>query len=331
MELAPEQQSEITEVLARHPIGIKYKTLWDKCKTFDSELELSQVMHRMIQLGLVFKKFDLYFKEGQTPPEQAPKPEPVRRTSKMKPASVQYNEDTDIPSDDGDADDEDADSDEDLEVAAHEKIDKAEKRVIVRPVGLTPVAEVNAQAEQQKKNGNTQRTRSAGAALLAIYKLRDCRPLTLDDLVFFTGSSKTTLYAAMQRAISAGYVLQDRSGRHPLFKWSDKFKYPFDKWKATDDRLMANTINDWKAKEGLLVKAGTPVDEAEEGVEVETSTSQSEQERLTLAQFGVLVPKEPVHRASATLAHIDSQIQIHEAQLATLRSIREFMLASEPA
>lgn len=100
----------------------------------------------------------------------------------------------------------------------------------VKPIVSTPVC---------LPFGELSRSKSLGAAALALFKWRAEPALTLDDLVEITGAKKTVLYAVMAKLVDLEYAdKNDTDFRRPYFKWSGKFAYPFSKHLTTDDELL---------------------------------------------------------------------------------------------
>lgn len=217
MELSPEKEDALRLVLGQHPIGISTDAIFAKCDAFEDRADLAKCLHLAKNQGWVHSKDGKHFlvtlakdfdttatpKIEQVAPVVSEKVEPVEETPAIDPSTV-----VGVPE--------------------------------TRTVDASPAFKSGELKPARLPFGDLQRSRSLGAAALALFKWRAESALTLDDLVEITGSKKTSLYAVMTKLVDLGYANKnDEDFRKPYFKWSGTFAYPFVKMLETDNELLA--------------------------------------------------------------------------------------------
>lgn len=215
MEISSEKEDALRLVLGQHPIGISADALFSKCEVFEDRADLAKCLHLAKNQGWIHSKDGKHFL-----------------------VTLAKNFDTTAKP-----------------TASVVETPAAPKEVVVeQPAVLTTVIETSdtrtvdaspafKSGELKKARlpfGDLHRSRSLGAAALALFKWRAESALTLDDLVEITGAKKTSLYSVMTKLVELGYAdKNDADFRCPYFKWSGVFAYPFVKMLETDNELLA--------------------------------------------------------------------------------------------
>ena len=215
MEISSEKEDALRLVLGQHPIGISADALFSKCEVFEDRADLAKCLHLAKNQGWIHSKdgkhflvtlakdFDTTAKPTASVVETPAAPKEVVVEQPAVLTTVIETSDT-------------------------------------RTVDASPAFKSGALKSDRLPFGDLHRSRSLGAAALALFKWRAESALTLDDLVEITGAKKTSLYSVMTKLVELGYAdKNDADFRCPYFKWSGVFAYPFVKMLETDNELLA--------------------------------------------------------------------------------------------
>jgi hypothetical protein len=250
MELSTDQEDELRSVLAQHPIGISTEALWAKCKTFGEKQELSLGLHAAKHQGWMYNKSGLHFlvttskdyADTIQPTPTSSKEDPwAASKAKFEPKSLRETfPETSFKVVPGKHDEVPADSGPNTKVAlVVESPTDVLKEIATMSTQQVQASTQVVQGDKRLPFGDLHRSKSLGAAALALFKFRAEPALTLDDMVAITQCPKTSLYSVMTKLVEQGYAdKNDTDFRKPYFKWSNKFAYPFDKTLATDTELL---------------------------------------------------------------------------------------------
>lgn len=87
--------------------------------------------------------------------------------------------------------------------------------------------------------GTLRRCRPGGSIALFFYRHREQHPITVPLLQHLLPEVPyPTLYSTLTRLVNAEYLTVDKSSLPHLFKWSGKYRYPFDGVQAGDEKLL---------------------------------------------------------------------------------------------
>ncbi len=322
MELSHEQEAELKSVLASHQNGISYADLCEACYSFEDLPDVSRALRTAVNLGIAYKDGKLYYDlDGYNKLRAEPDPsEPVKvkAESKTSKSSVEPSAETVEPAVDpvteeikkllGTNDSTEAESVEPEEPAA-KVIQSKMKRTYVAPLQTPDTAKA-------KVNGNLRRTKNLGAAAMALYKFRNERPLTLDDLSMLIGLPKTALSGVMSKLVDAGYASKSGPVRYPEFSWSDNFAYPFDQYSTEDSSLVLHTVVSWKRQTGQAVETENTAVAAAPATQIVVPdipvNGTSIQESVRPQNIGLLAVQQ-----------VDLEIQMLQQQIEGLLRVRE--------
>lgn len=233
MDLEDNHFEEVYGILFKHPHGLEFQPLYQKCKSFPEGVDLSRCLHRASQQGNIFKSAGIYklttekYKDmsgGQEPPTEEEKSDPITEAIKelvAKDSSIPKLPDT-----------------QPIQTEPEPK----PARVIRSTIQRTKVGSISGkQSIESKGFGNLQRSKTLGGTALALYKARDTvAGLTMEDLIEWTGSTKLCLYQVLPKLIERKYIVRDGvpRSRSVRYRWSGNFRYPFVQWEKEDDELL---------------------------------------------------------------------------------------------
>lgn len=332
MDLEESHYEEVYQVLFTNPFGLEFQALFNKCKSFPEQTDLSRCVHRAGQQGNVVKKNGIYklttekYKEmsgGQEPPVEEEKLDPITEAIKELVAK-----DPSIP------------KLPEQPVAEPESKPKP-TRVIRSAIQRTEVKPItNKPPLEAMPFGDLQHTKTMGGIALALYKARDITMgLSMDDLIEWTGGTKMSIYQTLPKLIARQYVVREgvSHSRHVRYRWSGNFRYPFAKWEKEDDALLKypsllafENRGDHTTRTVTVPPdqvSPTDVDQERPSGDMAVSVSDKQCELPDLsvgfAQWGPRIPASP----ALTRTYIDLQLKSLQAQADVLLHLREHMLA----
>lgn len=162
--------------------------------------------------------------------------------------------------------------------------------------------------------------------------------MCLDEIVELTGATKTSLYPALTKLISLGYIEKDSTVfLRPLFHWTGKFTYPFKRFDTHDvDLLRFKTVSDYRNFKNAVtaqVYQSAPTETSDVGktaiVEPKVNTvSDSVSDPVGVSAprtYGTptFIPPKPNTKIEEALRLIDVQLEFHRHQLCTLTTLRD--------
>lgn len=330
---------EVYDILFKTPLGMPFAALYKQCKLFPEETDLSRVLHRAGQQGNVLKKNGIYrlttekYKEmsgGKEPPAEEPVVEatPVKAkptldiTAEIK-ALLEKNPETKAVM--GTVTE---------PVASAEPI--REPKVIVSSVKRTEVPK--AKVDVELPFGDLQRSKAMGGAALALYKVRSSDIyLTLSELSEWTGCNNIVLSQRLAVLVDRRYIEKDNSlgARKPRFKWAGNYRYPFDKYKETDDELVnfKNALA-WSERHGSVKAITVPPDQVDNTAKTNADSSRNMashdaviNDRVPNVSGGFPVWGNQVPGSGIDAAiFIDLQLKSLQAQMDVLLHVRKTMM-----
>lgn len=257
MHYTPAHSDEIIKILQKHPEGIGFQDLYKQTTLFVDTTELSSTIHRTTQLGLMYKKDKLFFLTVNPLAEPAQKSDPVteviRELIHKDPAVKKHIEQAKVEP-----------------VKEPKVVATQEKLTEVKPLVAEPT---NCFAEKQEKEpnkpapingkplGNFQKGSGIGQIAYAFYRFRLHGSLSINDaleLIQKRDITKSTKDQSMFILRREGFIeLVDKKER--LYKWSDKYAYPFSSMKPEDTQLLRFTPEEYKEH---ITKAKAPAVES---------------------------------------------------------------------
>ena len=279
---------EVYSILFKTPLGMPFAALYKQCKLFPEETDLSRVLHRAGQQGNVLKKNGIYrlttekYKEmsgGKEPPTE----EPIVEPPVAKPSVVKSPVQKEKPKHDIDAEikallEKNPETKDVMGTVTEPEVPAEpvrEPKVIVSSVKRTEVPK--AKVDVELPFGDLQRSKAMGGAALALYKVRSSDIyLTLSELSEWTGCNNIVLSQRLAVLVDRRYVEKDNSlgARKPRFKWAGNYRYPFDKYKETDDELVnfKNALA-WSERHGSVKAVTVPPDQVVIPENIKSSSS----------------------------------------------------------
>ena len=338
MELSHEQEAELKSVLASNPDGISYVAICESCYSFEDLPDVSRALRNAVNLGIAYKEGKLYYDlDGYNKLRSGGSESPAEPTA---PESSQV---VDTPVVDTPVVDTPAEPDpvtaeikkllganSEIESVQPVEVAVSEPKVVQSSVKRTVVAPLQTPDNAQPKvNGNLRRTKNLGAAAMALYKFRNERPLTLEDLSLLIGLSKIALSGVMSKLVDAKYAIKSGAVRYPEFKWSGNFAYPFDQYSTEDSSLVLHSVISWKRQTNQSVELA----EAADYTAAEPATQPEARERyliqsaenIELNGSGPSSITEAKNSNVGLLAiqQIDIEIQMFQQQIESLRRVRD--------
>ena len=321
MELSADHEAELKSVLAANPNGISYTALCEECYSFDSLADVSKALHQAVNLGIAYKEGKLYYdlagynKLRADDDEQKQTPQTQTAVSDQTPTATDpiTEEIKKLLGETAVVEEPEAQPQ-----AQPKVITSSIKRTVVAPLAVSDTAVVPI-------NGNLRRTKSLGAAAMALYKFRKERALTLDDLSMLTGTAKTALSGVMSKLVDARYAVKSGSVRYPEFKWSNVFIYPFETYSTEDSSLVLQSAASWRQMTGQAANSAESHKEREAniGVDAESCTNSLN----VVSQTAECTTPHAGHTSVVALAvqQIDMEINMCLQQIESLRRVRDRM------
>ena len=271
---------EVYDILFKTPHGLPFAALYEQCKLFPEETDLSRVLHRAGQQGNVLKKNGIYrlttekYKEmsgGKEPPAEevivevpaAKKNKPAIDINAEIKALLEKNPETKAV----------------MGTIAEPKVVEPvhEPKVIVSKVKRTEVPK--AKVDVELPFGDLQRSKAMGGAALALYKVRSSDIyLTLSELSEWTGCNNNVLSQRLAILVDRRYIEKDNSLglRKPRFKWAWNYRYPFDQYKETDDELVNfKNVLAWSERHDSVKAITVPPDQVDNTAKTSTDPSRN--------------------------------------------------------
>lgn len=283
MDYSVTKVDEIKSVLGKHPIGIRNDGIWDKTHSFDDKLELSKYLNYMSQIGDAYKKGDLWFLVA------------TDRTSSHNERSVdrvaEFNN---------------------KHAAAISSISAAKQTVPEKK-----------EANKTIPMGSLQRRPGTSSFALALYKLRNEEFISSSELKEFSVVAISGFYTGINKLISLGYIdIDDSQKRNTRYRWSGKFKYPFNSVEADDDKLLNISIEDFLRKkypERFEDKASdVQANNTDTVNDLKENASSDEHSKMR----AILKAMDP----NMALIILDFQISMYQSQVSVLKQIRNTLV-----
>lgn len=324
MSVTDQQYDEVYDVLKRHLKGLSFEDLWRKCKGFDEKTDLSICLHRAGQQGNVHKESALYkltaskYQDmtGQVLPEEEQNSmvDEIRSLMQKVPEVAKKIE----------------------EVQKEEQVVKPKPepkvhRVQPRTITKEPQHLVKPKPEELPP-GDLRRSKVLGGVAFACYRFRDEENgLSYEDLMEMLGISKIMAYQVTGKLIERNYLIRtpDSTLRNAKFKWSNKFRYPFENWQKEDETMVRFTVAEWVKHKGTSKVFLVPPDQYPAQETPTAAPSQVSGSADVSCCNGFSLRHVENLKASGdnqgAIAMIDFQINTYKTQIAQLESIRSLL------
>jgi len=296
----------IEKLIKEEPDGLLLPELFKKATDIDDRTLLSRVCHRLEQFGKVYKKDSLLFHVDNA--SSAKRIDPVTKEIRQL-----ISKDPTVP--------------------IHTPVVKAAEQprvfTVKEPKTIIPPLEPK-EKQKEKPFGDLRKSATLGAAAYCLYKYREERPLFLNDIITITKANKLSMYAALTKLIVLGYAEKDDTNvKKPLFKWSNKFRYPFAIWAEEDKRLIHILPKDYFATKPITQEV---VNIPPEEIKVETTNIKEESKpnlvwnEIVAAGPSIQNSLPAINTLNKAIELIDFQISTYENFIHNLKQVRQMLI-----
>lgn len=220
-----DQRDEVSLILKQYPSGLTRHDLWDKCNTFESQLELSTCLHQMSNQLVILKTGDVYIDVGFV---DTGKDVVAKVVDCLKPTKV------------------------DTEVAIEPKekipaVPVARNPVIKNIQETTSSPKIVTPSPKMKSNRMGSLRRKGATSIIALFmylnKDRQYTRSELRELARLNDVLAPSFTTVLSRLVSDGYLsLNQTSPTTVHLQWSGEFDYPFSAKLSGDASLVSRVL-----------------------------------------------------------------------------------------